>query len=66
VRILDDFKKDVRCEYSKVIDLLGLLDDGRQEFPHITLLNMYTFLCFSTGIFSIGFDFCRGNYEQLA
>ena len=31
--IWDEFKKDVRSEYSKVLDFLELVDDGRQEFP---------------------------------
>jgi hypothetical protein len=33
ILVLDDFKTDVRSEYSKVLDYLGLSDDGRQEFP---------------------------------
>ena len=29
--IWDEFKKDVRSEYSKVLDFLRLCDDGRQK-----------------------------------
>lgn len=30
---LDDIKKDARSEYLKVLEFLGLKDDGRTEFP---------------------------------
>ncbi|WP_022948401.1 sulfotransferase domain-containing protein [Methylohalobius crimeensis] len=33
VLLLDDVKENPRREYLKVLDFLGLLDDGRQSFP---------------------------------
>lgn len=33
VLVLDDLKKDPRREYLRVLDFLGVPDDGRQEFP---------------------------------
>ena len=33
VVVLDDVKQNPRQEYLKVLDFLGVIDDGRQEFP---------------------------------
>jgi hypothetical protein len=37
VILLDDFRADPRSQYLRVLDLLGLPDDGRTEFPPVNV-----------------------------